>query len=199
MWVLRLPGLVKTVFLYSIHFFHWGGRRVFNSYCEDLQRSDSRRVLALRKMPGRVTLRKKQGLWIMAHEGTSFLLHLVMSSPVGFTAVFIKTRKLISEIMISHRSMRPLTWLWICGGALVELALELKLMYKVSTCIRCYILWMVIRYSRKTKRNLVDKWPNKGNKCSNLQDQISSSKGHKLQIFLTRNMYNNSFIPSPNF
>ena len=51
--------------------------------------------------------------------------------------------------------------------------------------IRCYILWIVIRYSRKNERNLVDKWPNKGNKCSNLQDQISSFKRDKLQIFLT--------------
>jgi hypothetical protein len=56
--------------------FHWSGRRVHNSYCEILQRSDSRRVLTLRKMPGRVTPRKKKG------QMPSFLLHLVVSSPV---------------------------------------------------------------------------------------------------------------------
>lgn len=50
-------------------------------------------MLALGKMPGRVTLRKKQGLWIMAHEGTSFLLHLVMSSPVGFNGTTLFTGK----------------------------------------------------------------------------------------------------------
>jgi hypothetical protein len=35
---------------------------------------------------------------------------------------------------------------------------------------------------KKTERNPVDKWPNKGNKSSTLQDRVLSSKLDKLQI-----------------